>query len=102
MNDSFWIDSMIGIWIIIWILLQEIYLFVFPERNERLVIDKSFQKKLNIKFDIVFHALPCNSLGIDIMDVTGEQEHHVNSGIKTFTIDKYSNLIPYKQEQQSY
>mmetsp|Transcript_30452 Transcript_30452/g.37361 ORF Transcript_30452/g.37361 Transcript_30452/m.37361 type:complete len:378 (-) Transcript_30452:55-1188(-) len=92
--------SVIGLIIIFWICFQEIYGFIFPKREEHLIIDKSFQKKLNIKFDIEFHSIPCNSLGIDVMDVTGEQQVHVNQDIKTIRLDM--NGKPLRHQNKPY
>ena len=37
-----------------------------------------YDKKLANSFDIAFPSIPCSSLGVDVMDVTGEQQVHVN------------------------
>eukprot|EP01084_Bolivina_argentea_P151948 265146_1 len=37
-----------------------------------------FDQKLEISFDITFHRIPCSSLGICMMDVTGEQQIHAD------------------------
>ena len=68
--------SIIGIFIILWLVLSETYYYIFPTRSEHLIIDNMYDKQLEIIFDITFHNIPCSSLGICIMDVTGEQQVH--------------------------
>ena len=79
--------SIIGLAIISWLGLSQLYYYTFPPRLEHLVVDKSYDKKLDINFDITFHSIPCSSLGVDIMDVTGEQQVHVNQDITKQRLD---------------
>ena len=90
------IFSIIGLLIIAWLVLSEFYYYIFPERREHLVIDSMFDKQLEISFDITFHSIPCSSLGICIMDVTGEQQVHaemLNHEIHKTRLDLQGNAL---------
>ena len=79
--------SVIGIAIITWLVLSQFYYFLFPERREHLKVDRNYDKKLDISFDIEFHSIPCSSLGVDVMDATGEHQVHVNQDITKQRLD---------------
>lgn len=85
--------SIFGLLLITWLILCETYYFIFPNRTEHLIVDKMFNEKLNIKFDIEFNAIACNALAIDVMDITGEQQLHVGKEITKQRLDINGNKI---------
>ncbi|KAG5927590.1 hypothetical protein E4U42_002051 [Claviceps africana] len=52
-------------------------LVVHPE----LVVDKSRGQRMEISLNITFPKMPCELLTLDVMDVSGEQQHGVAHGI---------------------
>lgn len=87
------IASIITLSLIAWLVLSQTYYYFFPLTHEHLIVDKMFDKKLEITFDIEFHRIPCNSLGVDVMDVTGEQQLHVEQDITKTRIDYSGNAL---------
>eukprot|EP01084_Bolivina_argentea_P003305 6206_1 len=85
--------SIIGIALIAWLVLSQLYYYIFPLRREHLIVDKMYDKKLDIRFDITFHSIPCSSLGVDVMDVTGEQQVHVNQDVTKQRLDLQGNKL---------
>ena len=79
--------SICGLAFIAWLVLSQLFYYIFPEVEQHLVVDTMFDKKLDIRFDITFHSIPCGSLGVDVMDVTGEQQVHVNQDITKQRLD---------------
>ena len=90
------IFSIIGLLIISWLVLSEFYYYIFPDRREHLKVDSMYDTQLEISFDITFHSIPCSSLGICVMDVTGEQQVHaekLNHEIHKTRLDLQGNPL---------
>ncbi|PVV01097.1 hypothetical protein BB560_004499 [Smittium megazygosporum] len=59
------------------LIFNEYSLYANVVKSSELVIDKERTEKMKINLDITFHSAPCNLLGLDVMDSTGE--HRINS-----------------------
>jgi len=51
---------------------------VHPE----LIVDKGRGERMEIHLNISFPRVPCELLTLDVMDVSGEQQHGVQHGVK--------------------
>lgn len=69
--------SMISLVVMIVLFLSEFWSFISVDTVEHLVVDTTIGQKISIQFDLTFHALSCQSCGIDAMDVTGDQQVNV-------------------------
>ena len=47
------------------------------EVSEHLTVDPSVKSRLEMHYDITFHALHCGLVNLDAMDVAGEQQNGV-------------------------
>ncbi|KAF5125353.1 putative protein C24B11.08c [Metarhizium anisopliae] len=47
-----------------------------------LVVDKSRGERMQIHLNMTFPRMPCELLTLDVMDVSGEQQHGVSHGVK--------------------
>ncbi|CAL0307836.1 unnamed protein product [Lupinus luteus] len=65
-------------------LASELYFHAATET--KLVVDTSRGETLRINFDVTFPALPCSILGIDAMDISGEQHLDVVCILKNILV----------------
>jgi len=92
-TESGGVLSICGLAVIAWLVLSQVFYYIFPETEEHLVVDTMFDKKLDIHFDITFHSIPCGSLGVDVMDVTGEQQLMVKQEVMKQRLDLEGNIL---------
>ena len=64
--------------VMIFLFASEFRDYLQPAQKEELFVDTSRTGKLKINVDIVFSRISCDFLGIDAMDVSGEQ--HIDIG----------------------
>ncbi|CAJ2513386.1 Uu.00g015050.m01.CDS01 [Anthostomella pinea] len=50
--------------------------------HPELVVDKGRGERMEIHMNVTFPKLPCELLTLDVMDVSGEQQHSVLAGVK--------------------
>jgi len=67
---------------IIVLFLSELKDYLTVETKQELFVDTSRDQKIRININVVFPFVPCHSLSIDAMDISGEQqqselEHHL-------------------------
>ena len=67
--------------VMIFLFASEFRDYLQPAQKEELFVDTSRTGKLKINVDIVFSRISCDFLGIDAMDVSGEQ--HIDIGKKS-------------------
>ncbi|KAH6619229.1 endoplasmic reticulum vesicle transporter-domain-containing protein [Chaetomium sp. MPI-SDFR-AT-0129] len=51
------------------------------EVHPELIVDKSRGERMEIHLNITFPRIPCELLTLDVMDVSGEQQHGVHHGV---------------------
>lgn len=66
---------------------SEIRDYLTPELTEELFVDTSRSGKLKINLDIVFQTISCDYLGLDAMDVSGEQHIDIEHNIYKTRLD---------------
>ena len=66
---------------------SEIRDYLKPEMKEELFVDTSRTGKLKINLDISFHGISCDFLGLDAMDVSGEQHIDIEHNIYKRRLD---------------
>ena len=73
--------TILSSFVILFVLLYELKTFFTIDVVQVLFVDTSRQEKMNISLDIQFARLPCSSLTVDAMDVSGESQtdivHHL-------------------------
>ena len=70
--------------VMIFLFASEIRDYLQPAQKEELFVDTSRTGKLKINVDIVFSRISCDFLGIDAMDVSGEQ--HIDIGKEGYNL----------------
>ena len=66
---------------------SEIRDYLQPEMKEELFVDTSRSGKLKINLDINFSGISCDFLGLDAMDVSGEQHIDIEHNIYKRRLD---------------
>lgn len=73
--------SIVAIGCIVILFCSELALYLNTEVQDRLFVDTTMGKQLQINFDITFPHIPCSLLSLDAMDVSGisqlDVKHHV-------------------------
>ncbi|KAG9135357.1 hypothetical protein Leryth_007137 [Lithospermum erythrorhizon] len=77
---------------------SELSLYFHTVKESTLLVDTSRGEKLHINFDITFPAIRCSLLGVDTMDISGEQHLDIRHDIFMKRIDPLGNVIEVKQE----
>lgn len=80
---------------------SEIRDYLEPETKEELFVDTSRTGKLKINVDIVFSQISCDFLGIDAMDVSGEQHIDIEHNIYKRRLDLVGKPIEDAQKEHS-
>jgi len=65
--------SVIGIFILLFLFVNEIIEFEAPDYKSILTVDSSREKKMNINIRILFLELPCEAISFDVSDRLGEE-----------------------------
>ncbi len=60
------------------LLLSELRAWLTVKRSEHVTVDAVVEGRVRINFDITLHALPCDQVNLDAMDVAGEQQNGVD------------------------
>ena len=61
--------------------------YLQPQMKEELFVDTSRTGKLKINVDVIFSRISCDFLGIDAMDVSGEQHIDIEHNIYKRRLD---------------
>ena len=80
---------------------SEIRDYLEPESKEELFVDTSRTGKLKINVDIVFSQISCDFLGIDAMDVSGEQHIDIEHNIYKRRLDLEGKPIEDAQKEHN-
>jgi Endoplasmic Reticulum-Golgi Intermediate Compartment (ERGIC) len=74
--------SIIG-WIVMGILiLGEFNNYLTPTIKEHMVVDTTLGQQLRVNVNISFHALTCNEVHLDAMDVAGNDNHCISASLQ--------------------
>ena len=57
---------------------SELRSWLSVKRSEHVTVDAVVEGRVRINFDITLHALPCDQVNLDAMDVAGEQQNGVD------------------------
>ena len=76
---------------------SEIRDYLQPAMKEELFVDTSRTGKLKINVDIVFSHISCDFLGIDAMDVSGEQHIDIEHNVYKRRLDMNGKPIEMKE-----
>lgn len=55
--------------------------------HPELVVDKGRGERMEIHMNITFPRIPCELLTLDVMDVSGEQQHGVLAGVRKIRLE---------------
>eukprot|EP00053_Salpingoeca_punica_P006196 m.59415 g.59415 ORF g.59415 m.59415 type:complete len:394 (+) comp13577_c0_seq1:87-1268(+) len=78
---------------------SELSFFLSVQVNPELFVDTSRNEKMRINVDIIFHAMPCAYVSIDVMDISGEQQLDVDHNLFKKRIDKDGEPIRDEEEK---
>eukprot|EP00052_Salpingoeca_macrocollata_P006266 m.52557 g.52557 ORF g.52557 m.52557 type:complete len:390 (-) comp15340_c0_seq1:31-1200(-) len=77
----------------------ELYFYLSVQVQPELFVDTSRNEKMRINVDIVFHAMPCAYLSIDVMDISGEQQLDVDHNLFKKRLSSDGEPIREEEEQ---
>ena len=78
---------------------SEIKDYLQPETKEELFVDTSRTGKLKINLDVIFSRISCDFLGLDAMDVSGEQHIDIEHNVFKRKLDLDGKPIDDPQKQ---
>merc|ERR1711953_497307 len=81
---------------------SEIRDYLRPEMKEELFVDTSRSGKLQINLDINFSGISCDFLGLDAMDVSGEQHIDIEHNIYKRRLDLQGHPIEDAQKEVNF
>jgi endoplasmic reticulum-Golgi intermediate compartment protein 3 len=85
--------SIIG-WILIAILVFfETRSYLTPKFQELIAVDKTLSEQLKINVNITFHALTCNEVHLDVMDVAGDNQLNVEHAMMKQRLNNMGKTI---------
>ena len=70
--------SVVSFIIIALLVLSEGKTWLWPVTREHVTVDSAIEGRVRINFDISLHALRCDDVNLDAMDVAGEQQNGVD------------------------
>ena len=70
--------SLIAFVVIALLVLSELGGWLWPVTREHVTVDAAIEGRVKINFDISLHALRCEDVNLDAMDVAGEQQNGVD------------------------
>lgn len=85
--------SLITLSIVAILFISELSRYLSNETEEHIMVDPTVGEKLEIDFDITFHALRCGEVNLDAMDVAGDQQNGINHDISKLRLDKKGRAI---------
>ncbi len=86
--------------VMIFLFASEIRDYLQPELSEELFVDTSRTGKLKINVDIVFHRISCDFLGLDAMDISGEQHIDIEHNVFKRRLDLEGKPIEEPQQER--
>ncbi|ROT37257.1 ER-derived vesicles protein ERV46 [Sodiomyces alkalinus F11] len=75
------IITIVSLFVVLWLAWGEWTDYRRIEIHPELVVDKGRGERMEIHLNITFPKMPCELLTLDVMDVSGEQQHGIVSGI---------------------
>ena len=76
--------SLLSLGAILLLVLSELRGWLSVVRSEHVTVDSVVEGRVRVNFDLTMHALPCDQVNLDAMDVAGEQQNGVDhSFLKT-------------------
>lgn len=85
--------SIIGWVIIVLLSLAEVRNYLTPRMREHMIVDTTLGEKLRIDVNITFHALTCNDVHLDVMDIAGDNQLNVEHEMMKQRLTKEGRAI---------
>lgn len=79
--------------IMLFLFFSELRLYLHAKTETKLVVDTSRGGNLHINFDLSFPVIPCSILGLDAIDISGEQHLDIKHNIIKKRIDHHGKVI---------
>jgi len=70
--------SLLSLAVIALLIFSELRSWLTVKRAEHMKVDAVVEGRVKINFDLTLHALPCDQVNLDAMDVAGEQQNGVD------------------------
>ena len=87
--------SLLG-WVIMTILIVgELQNYLTPSINEHMVVDTTLGQQLRVNLNMSFHALTCNEVHLDAMDVAGD-------GIRILVFPALFSQLEFKNDRSTF
>ena len=83
--------SLLALLVVGLLLLSELRTWLTVTRTEHMTVDAVVEGRVRINFDITLHALPCDQVNLDAMDVAGEQQNGVDHDFLKVRLDLSGN-----------
>ncbi|KAJ3336603.1 Endoplasmic reticulum-Golgi intermediate compartment protein 3 [Gonapodya sp. JEL0774] len=87
------IVTLISFLLVALLVISEFVEYWTPRMEPSLVVETARKERLWIELNITFPHMPCILLGVDVMDVTGEQQNDVSSNMFKIRIDQLGMKI---------
>uniref|UniRef100_A0A5B6ZLB4 Putative endoplasmic reticulum-Golgi intermediate compartment protein 3-like n=1 Tax=Davidia involucrata TaxID=16924 RepID=A0A5B6ZLB4_DAVIN len=90
--------TLVSATVMILLFFSEFRLYLHTVTETKLLVDTSRGETLRINFDVTFPAIPCSLLGLDAMDISGEQHLDIRHDIIKKRIDSHGNVVEVRQD----
>ncbi|KAL9258531.1 Endoplasmic reticulum-Golgi intermediate compartment protein 3-like protein [Drosera capensis] len=90
--------TIVSSFVMVLLFMSELRLYLNAVTETQLVVDTARGGTLRINFDVTFPVLACSLLGVDAMDISGEQHLDVRHDIIKKRIDSHGNVIEARQD----
>lgn len=88
--------TIVSSFVILLLFFSELRLYLHTVTETKLLVDTSRGGTLHINFDVTFPAVQCSLLGVDAMDISGEQHFDIRHDIFKQRLDSHGNVIDKK------
>lgn len=92
-TNSGGILTIFSVALVMWLLVQEVKGYFEIGFEPQLVVDNRRDERMDIYLDIVFPHLPCDMVGLDAMDVSGEIQEHIEKSLEKIDLDKDGQVL---------
>ncbi|KXS17676.1 DUF1692-domain-containing protein [Gonapodya prolifera JEL478] len=87
------IVTLISFVLVALLVISEFVEYWTPRMEPSLVVETARKERMWIDLNVTFPHMPCMLLGVDVMDVTGEQQNDVSANIFKVRIDQMGGKI---------
>eukprot|EP00002_Diphylleia_rotans_P008775 TRINITY_DN18766_c0_g1_i1.p1 TRINITY_DN18766_c0_g1~~TRINITY_DN18766_c0_g1_i1.p1 ORF type:complete len:341 (+),score=75.44 TRINITY_DN18766_c0_g1_i1:51-1073(+) len=97
-TDSGAVVSILTYAVIIFLVVSETSLYLQGSQKVEFTVDKSFRELLQINVDVEFPYMPCGSLSLDVMDISGNQQNAVSSSMSKLKLDEEGRVLGHESK----